>query len=262
MREGLAMFAIVGLSLFFGMLLFLELGRRIGLRRQRPEGAAEHGFRSIEGSIIALMGLLLAFTFSAAVGRFNERRQMVVHEVQHIGTAWLRIGALPPEDAPAVRNAVRRYMDARLAAYDRLPDLDAVFRGLHESERIGHELFDRALTASRRERMEHVVLPPINDMLDVAVERTLAMRMHTPVVIFVMLGLLALAAALMIGMHLTTTGRQHTLHAVAYALAIASTIYVIIDLEYPRLGLIRVNLFDRALIELRESLGPKEAEPE
>lgn len=261
MREGLAMFAIVALSLFLCMLLFLELGRRIGLRRQRPEGSVEHGFRSIEGSVIALMGLLMAFTFSGAVARFNERRQMVVEEVQAIDTAWLRIRALSPEHAPAVRNALRRYVDARLAAYAKLPDLDAVFRGLDESERAGHEMFDRALTASRGDKLENFVLPPMNAMLDVAVERTLAMRMHQPVIIFVMLGVLAMAASLMIGMHLTTTGRQHTFHTVAYAIAIASTIYVIIDLEYPRLGLIRVNLFDKALIEQRVTLGPIEAEP-
>ena len=65
----------------------------------------------------------------------------------------------------------------------------------------------------------------------------------------------------MIGMHLASAGGRHIFHAVAYAIAIASTIYVIIDLEYPRVGLIRVNLFDKALIEQRVSLGPMEAEP-
>ena len=88
--------------LFVGMLVLLDVGRRIGRRRlQLDAEGARAGVGVIEGSVFGLLGLLLAFTFSGAASRFDERRQLIVQEVHAIGTAWLRIDMLPPEARPA-----------------------------------------------------------------------------------------------------------------------------------------------------------------
>src|SRR5262245_16132661 len=91
-------------SLFIGMLLLLETGRRLSLRQLAQEGAAERaGFGVIEGAVFALLGLLIAFTFSGAAARFDTRRQLVVEEANAIGTAYLRLDLLPATAQPQLR---------------------------------------------------------------------------------------------------------------------------------------------------------------
>jgi hypothetical protein len=77
-------------GLFVGMLVCLELGRRIGERRKAgdPEGARQ-GVAAVEGAVFGLLGLLIAFTFSGAASRFDGRRQLVVTEAINIDTAWM-----------------------------------------------------------------------------------------------------------------------------------------------------------------------------
>src|SRR5262245_61086788 len=110
--------ALLSLALFAGMLVLLEVGRRIGARRiaEDPAGAAA-GVGTVEGAILGLLGLLLAFTFSGSSARFDARRELIVQEVNAIDTAYRRLDLLSPEAQPALREDFRRYLDARLAVY-------------------------------------------------------------------------------------------------------------------------------------------------
>ena len=78
--------------LFFGMLILLEGGRRVGLRRRSKESEGERSnLGAIEGAVFALFGLMIAFTFSGAALRFNEKRMLVAEEANAIETAYLRL---------------------------------------------------------------------------------------------------------------------------------------------------------------------------
>jgi hypothetical protein len=97
------------LSLFFalglggGMVALMVIGRRLGLkRRARDSDGARAGLAAVEGAIFALLGLMIAFTFSGASSHFDVRRQLITDEANSIGTAWQRIDLLPE----AVRKAV------------------------------------------------------------------------------------------------------------------------------------------------------------
>ena len=122
-----ALFALMFiLGLLLGMLLFLEVGRRIGLRqRAKAAGGAVAGSGAVEGAIFALLGLLVAFTFSGAAARFDTRRQLIVEETNAIGTAYLRLDLLPAEVQPTLRERFRQYLAARLEVYRKLPDMAA-----------------------------------------------------------------------------------------------------------------------------------------
>lgn len=100
---------LIASALFFGMMLFLETGRRIGVRRraQDPEGAGA-GTGAVEGAVFALLGLLVAFTFSGAASRFDARRALVAEEANAIGTAYLRVDLVPANAQPALRDLFRR----------------------------------------------------------------------------------------------------------------------------------------------------------
>ena len=83
-------------GLFLGMLLFLEIGRRIGAGRlaRDPEGLPK-GVSAAEAAVFGRLGLVVAFSFSGAASRFEVRRHLIIEEVNAIGTAYLRIALLP-----------------------------------------------------------------------------------------------------------------------------------------------------------------------
>src|SRR5262249_39291694 len=124
-------------GLFVGMLLLLEAGRRFGIRRlARDAEGARTGVGAIEGMGFALLGLLVAFTFSGAASRFDSRRQLIVEEANAIGTAYLRLDLLPAGVQPSMRTLFRQYVDSRLNVYRYLPDLQAVDAELVRTKRF------------------------------------------------------------------------------------------------------------------------------
>jgi hypothetical protein len=84
--------------------------------------------------------------------------------------------------------------------------------------------------------------------------RLAATRTHPPAVVFGMLTLLALAGALLAGYSMAQGRTRNWLHVVAFAFTMTATTYVIVDLEFPRLGLIRIDDADLLLVELRQSM--------
>jgi hypothetical protein len=91
-------------------------------------------------------------------------------------------------------------------------------------------------------------------MIDIATTRTMAAQLHPPTVVFVMLLGLALAASLLAGYGMTGSKARSRFHMLGFALVMAIAVFVILDIEYPRLGWIRVDAFDQALVDLRESM--------
>ncbi len=255
-----ALFALlITISLFFGMLILLEIGRRIGNDRltQDPDGARA-GIGTINGAVFALLGLLMAFTFSSAVSRFDIRRNLVIEETNAIGTAYLRLDLLMADAQPALRDLFRHYVDTRLEVYRRLPDVAAAKKELAESTQLQGAIWNRAVAAAHLEgtptSAAMLLLPALNQMIDITATRTIIGQIHPPLIIYVMLFGLALAGALLAGYEMAGGQSRNWLHMISFSAVMAVAIYVIIDIEYPRLGLIQVSAFDQAMVELRQSM--------
>jgi len=254
-------------SLFVGMLLCLELGRRLGLRRlQEDSSASTEGIGAVDGAVFAVLGLLIAFTFSGATARFDARRQLIVEETNNIGTAYLRLDVLPAEAQPALRENFKRYLDNRIETYRKVPDLDAVRASLARGNELQLDIWRRAVAAVRTEGTvpgaPMLVLPALNAMIDITTTRTMAAYLHPPRVVFVMLFGMALAASLLAGYGMTGGKLRSRFHMVGFAAVMAIAVFVILDIEYPRLGWIRVDAFDQALVDLRESMNRAAPSPE
>jgi hypothetical protein len=248
----------VAAGLFFGMLALLEVGRRIGVRRGAadPEGA-HAGTGAVDGAVFALLGLLIAFTFSGAASRFDIRKQQVVEEANDIGTAYLRLDLLPADAQPALRDLFRRYVDSRLATYRKLPDRVASQAEIDKSIAMQGEIWSRSVEACRvvnQAATTTLVLSALNAMIDIVTTRTAARKMHPPMIIFAMLVALALGCALLAGHGMAGARTRNWTHMVAFAAIMAVTVYVIFDLEYPRIGLIRLDAIDQLLVDVRSSM--------
>lgn len=251
--------ALFALSLFGCLLIFLEVGRRFGRRQlsKDPKGARE-GTGAVDGAVFGLLGLIIAFTFSGAAKRFDERRAMIVEEVNAIGTAYLRLDLLPPRLQAPLRQHFRDYVDARLATYRKLPDIPAAKMELAKTLALQGAIWKGAITAAdHQEAMPDamkLLLPALNNMIDISTSRSLATEIHPPIIMFVMLFVLSMGGALLAGYAMARGKNRHWLHVGTFATVMAFSVYVIIDMEYPRLGLIRVDAFDQSLVDLRQSM--------
>jgi hypothetical protein len=249
--------AAVAVALFVGLLGALELGRRWGRKRvARDPDALREGLGGVEGAVYGLLGLLVAFTFSGAATRFEGRRDLIVKEANAIGTAYLRLDLLAEPARTSLRDKLRRYLDSRLETYRRLPDERAAREELARSIAMQGEIWTDAVEALKAvgPPATIVLIPALNDMFDIVTTRTAAMRAHPPNVLLAMLIAVALVSAVLVGYAMAASPTRRRLHALAYAGVLALTLYVIVDLEYPRLGLIRVDDFDQVLVEVREGM--------
>lgn len=246
-------------ALFVGVLLCCQLGWRLGRKRLRNAGEdVSAGLGAVEGAVFALMGLLIAFTFTSAAARFDHRRDLIVEEVNAIGTAWLRLDLLDAQARDDVRGLFRQYLDARMDTYAHAGEAAETAADLSKTAQLQAAIWARLIEAMKSDpsqRLEMPVLSPVNQMFDIANERVLATRQHPPLAIYLMLGLLVLVSAVLSGFGMAKSASLSRLHLLGFAAIVSLAVYFIIDLDYPRLGLIRVDAFDRALIELRASMN-------
>lgn len=253
---------VVGISLFLGMLLFYVMGRHLGFRHfskdAKIDGKSSAG--TIEGAIFALFGLLIAFTFSGAASRFDDRRHLIAEETNAISTAYLRLDIVDADARAELQALFRGYTDSRLEYYKKLPNVEAAQQEWNNSMALQNTIWTRAVAACRTQTVPSacvVLLPALNEMIDITTTRKMAMMMHPPQIIFVLLFVFAYGCSFISGYGTARNQSHHWVHSVVFATMTAVAVYVIVDIEYPRFGVIRVDAADQVLIELHESMNRK-----
>ena len=250
---------LFALLLFGGMLILLEVGRRLGIRRRSKESQGERGnLGTIEGAVFALFGLVVAFTFSGAAGRFNEKRALIAVEANSIETAYLRLHLLSVKAQPELQELFRRYVESRLETYRRLPNMEAARAEIANSKAIQQAIWTKAVAATQL-RDSHVdagklLLPALNGMIDITTTRTMALQTHPPSIIYTLLFILGLICSLLAGYRMAGGQYRSWLHILSFAAITVIIVYVIIDVEYPRAGLIRLQAYDQTLVDVREGM--------
>jgi hypothetical protein len=235
----------------------LEIGYRRGRRDVNAGKPPTGGDATIEAAVFALLGLLLGFSFAGGTSRLDYRRQLIVKEVNAIGTAYLRLDLLKSGEQPEMRQLFRDYLDQRLRVYQAIPDMPAVVRELDRAAGLQKAIWQRAVTATLEDpgqNLSRLLLPAINDMIDVTTARTATLTTHTPNLILGLLTVVTLLSGLLAGYGMSQHPRRSWLHMAIYPLAVALTLYTVVDLDYPRMGLILVDGADRALWQLRDSM--------
>ena len=246
-------------GVFAGILTSLTLGRWLGRRAIARYGAAGMpSVGSLEAAVFALLGLLIAFTFSGALTRFDVRRSQAVDEANAIGTAYYRVDLLPASAQPRLREAFRNYVDSRIATYKKLPDIPAAQRELAHSLQLQAEIWSQAVAAvgmpECRPGTDLLVMPALNQMFDIQGLRVAATQIHPPLLIYAMLIGFALASAVLSSYQSAGEKGYDLVHKIGFAGIVALTIYVILDIEYPRLGLVRLDAIDQLLVNVRAGM--------
>jgi hypothetical protein len=201
-----------------------------------------------------LLAFLLAFSFGIVAQRYDVRRTMVVDEANAIGTAFLRAEMLPAPQATAVRRLLREYTDLRLHAAAE-GDISEV---LGRSDQIHAVLWSEAVKAAAADSRSvptGLFVDALNNVIDLHSSRVMAsLRSRLPTPVWMVLFGVGFLSFLTIGYHNGLTAPARSPIAIVLALAFGLVLWLVIDLDRPGEGLLRVN--QGAMIDLRKSMGP------
>lgn len=228
------------------MLLGAELGFRLGRRgRGKVSDQTRTQIFGIQGSTIGLLALLLGFTFSMALSRFEYRKQMVVLESNAIGTAALRAQFLPASQATEVDTIFCRYVEIRLESVlgtcqgsPEREQLDVEDRKIHlQLWRIASE----AANADPESVPLGLFVQAVNELIDVKTQRDIAVANHVPESVLVFLLAFSVAAAAVLGYGNGLAGARIAGLTAAYGAIVVLVVMLIIDLDHPQQGLARTS---------------------
>ena len=195
--------------------------------------------------------------FSGAASRFDQRRALVGEIANAAQRSWRRVELLPDQSRASVQGALRQYMDELISYYTgpvntrhhlELPPL------LTQAEDSLWSRSVAACTAPGGEPARMLLLPSLSDTFDAVERERVARRIHPSPLIYVMFGISALATALFAGYGMASGAVRNWMYTVGIAASVSVATYVIIELEYPRLGLVRVSGMDQVLVEARATM--------
>jgi hypothetical protein len=252
--DPLDVFPIWVTGLLIAALLYgaCELAYRVAVRRSDVEKSDQSHVLS---AMLALLGLLVGFTFSISVGRHELRRTLVVDEANAIGTEYLRTQMLPEPYRSRLAELLRRYTDARLALADAGEDSVAIMRANAIADSLQQQMW--AITVEVEPFVQPAALSSLiaggmNAVIDVAASRRAALEARLPTIAFGALVLFATVAAAMLGFVSGSGQHRSRVGAVVLLVLLALALALILDLDRPRRGTIKVS--QRPLLYLRASM--------
>ena len=245
---------LIVVLLFLALMLATEGGYRVGRGSNgRTSESTKTQINTLQASLLGVLALLLGFTFSLSLQRYDSRSQAIIHEANAIGTAMLRAGLLSESTRTETQGLLRQYLDLRVRAgdisLDREQERAAV---LLESGRVLDTLWERALesaAADPRPVTTGLYVQALNELIDAFGERDAALNRHVPEpVLFLMFGTFILTASL-VGYASGLTGHRTPFPTYILITLIVFLVFVIIDLDRPRRGLIEVS--QQSLLDLQ-----------
>jgi len=247
------------LFLVFALLVGAGLaGYRLG-RRAAATAAAEKAksqISVIEASLVGVLGLLLGFTMSMAVSRYEARRQLVLEEANAIGTSWLRTRLLPEPQGSEIADLLRQYLDLRVEYAEAGESLDEVQAVRRKVSALQSQFWRRAVEYGRNSSdpvRAGLLLQSLNEVIDLENARWIGLFNHVPPAVICLDTVVALLSAMLVGYGFGIEGVRQIFSMCLLGAAISIALGVIIDLDRPRAGFIRVS--QQPIQELQSALS-------
>ncbi|HKY18333.1 MAG TPA: hypothetical protein VJL82_05315 [Rhizomicrobium sp.] len=240
---------IVALTVLAALLVAATVGYRghLWLLKRSGETYSEsHDY--LLSAVLGLLALLLGFTFSLALNRYEDRRDLVVQEANAIGTAWLRTQILEPPNKAAISQLLRAYLDARLAWSE--ADAGATARTMALQQSLWAAT-GQAVRTEPNPLLPRALMDPMNQSFELASARNAAGAAHVPDRVLTVLLLYAVLAAAMLGYTAAAKGKPQRIATVCVLVAMTLALVMILDIDRPRSGAIQVS--QQPLEELKQS---------
>jgi hypothetical protein len=220
-----------------------EVGSYLGQRwRSSFDDVARTNLSTLSASMLGLIGILLAFSLSMSVSRFDQRKQLMVDEVNAIGTAWLRSGLCPEPIRSSLRSQLRSYALSRADLFS-TPNYSRV-----EESAKGQSFRDAiwrqaslVATSDPHSIQAGLLIQSMNDVIDMHTRRDVAYTNHVPEPVWWLLILIMLVAMGMVGVSDAQGSQSHLIARVVLSVALSATLSLTLDLDRPQRGVIRVS---------------------
>jgi len=243
--------------LFLAAAPTLWLAARFGVwlsRRHPLDDEVRHDFGLLQGAALTLLGLIIAFSFSMAAGRYDQRKNLEEAEANAIGTEYLRADLLPAADAAKLRPLLKSYVDLRIAYYNVFDEAEAGAID-KRTAKLQAELWAAVLgpAAATPTPIIALVVAGMNDVLNSQGYTQAAWWNRSPASAWGLMIAIALGCNFLVGYgarSFLTAKRLLFIFPGFIAIAFA----FIADIDFPRHGLIRVA--PQNLISLASSLPP------
>ena len=237
-------------------LLVVEIGFLLGRRMQsRSDDKSRSQTSTIQAALLAMLGLLLAFSFSMVLAHFDAREELVVNESLAIETTFLRSDFLPEPNRTAVTSLLRRYADAKIEFYSLAYDESKIRQINEKIKELQKQLWSQALAAGNLDQVTlkyNLLIQSLSDMFDFHGRGVAAMGRRIPDEVFNLLYFVSALALGLTGYAAGLTGRRQRIQWLILSVAIASIIMLIVDMDRPRRTNIKVS--QQSLFELRDRL--------
>jgi hypothetical protein len=245
------------IALGFAVLIFAcgEVGFHIGKRMKTTLG--ESPFGVLQAAIFGLLALLLGFSFSLGLSRYDARRAEVLEEANSIDTAMHRARLLDEQTGAAMDRYLQQYVEARIAFALAGTGGNEAERGaaLEASGRLQAQMYDLAVTAANRDKHSTtvpLVVSALDAMTDQSKEEEAILAAHVPDAVVLLLAVVIAFASVLLGVGFGRTERRGAVAIASFAIVLALVVEGILDLDRPQRGFIRVSL--APLQELRQNV--------
>jgi hypothetical protein len=239
---------------FLVLLLTFELGYKYGLFRQKKDQSEpDKTLDAMVGATLGLLAFLMAFVMSMASDRYDNRRQLVVEEAQVIRSAYLQAGYLTEPYPQEIRSLLREYVDIRIATPETQNEIGTV---ILRSEEIHAKLWGltEAVVEETPGRDEiSLFIASVNETINLHSRRVAALRARLPETIVLVLYVIAGLGMTMVGFQNSYNGKRNYFSALSVILVFTVVMMLIIDLDRPQEGLLRVS--QQALIDLQRQIS-------
>lgn len=244
--------------IFICMITFFFLAFEGGFRcgrvlRTTVDETAKTWISTIDAAILGILALLLGFTFSMSLSRFDLRKQLVIEEANAIGTTYLRAQLLPEPYMTEISDLLRQYIDVRLEGTKPEKFHDAIVK----SEQLHNQLWLRAVDISKKVSspvMVALFLNSLNEMIDLHDKRLSAFENRIPQMVLLLLFVCGTMTVLVTGYGCGLGNRRNLVPAAMMSIILTMVILVIMDLDLPQRGFIRIS--QQSMIRLQQSLNP------
>jgi hypothetical protein len=232
---------LVAIGLIAGVVAAHEIGFWLGSLRRSSDESFDRQVGLVRTSTAALVAFLIGFAFSGAASRFIDRQDIIVKEANALGTAYLRADTIAEPQRGELKAAIKEYAADRVTLLsregrDQIVSLLAKVNGLHD------RMWKSAVSATANNApLMAVVLPPINEIIDLHSTHLAMARRHLPAPILTVLFGTAAIGIGMIGFGNGRLGRRFSVLDAVYGAVLAAALWMTVDLDYPGIGIIRVS---------------------
>lgn len=248
---------LIVIILFVAMLIAIESGYRLGVKSKKLANPSyKSHIESVQSSLLGILALLIAFTFSIALQRFDSRSEAVVDEANSIGTAFLRAQLLPIAVRQDVQKALHQYIDIRVQSstlpLDHTNDHLALRTNAND---ILNSLWQLAIQAAEIDQnpvTTGLFIQSLNELIDSFGRRTATVDRHVPEAVLMLLSIVFIATGCVVGYSVGITNNRPSNMSYLMVGLIVLLVFIIIDLDHPRRGLIRVS--QNSLTDLKASI--------